>query len=134
MKVRVYVLGGVLGGLLALGPAAMAQGDTSGPAAGTNVAPQTGTGAGGAVGVAGPRGSENGPTPHVRAHSRRSRTRHMSRSGSMSRSSAGGTSGPAAGGNVAPQTTTGAGGAVGVAGPRGSENGPTPQPGSSNPQ
>lgn len=126
MKLPAYMLGGVLAGLLALGPVAMAQGDTSGPAAGSNAAPQTGTGAGGAVGVAGPKDSENGPAPHARRHPHRRRASHMRNSG--------GTSGPAAGGNVAPQTGAGAGGAAGVAGPKGSKNGPASQGGGSDTQ
>ena len=61
MKIGAYVLGGVLGGLLTFGPAAMAQGNTSGPAAGSSVAPQTGTAAGGAAGMAGPTGLPERP-------------------------------------------------------------------------
>jgi len=112
MKFRMYALGGFLGVMLALGPVAMAQGSTSGVAAGGNAKPQTGAGAGGAAGVTGPRGSENGPTPHP--------------SGS-SMGSSGGKSGMAAGHNAKPQTGSSAGGAAGVTGPRGSENGPTPK-------
>ena len=52
----------------------------------------------------------------------------------MSNSSMGNTSGPAAGGNATPQTGTAAGGATGMAGPAGSENGPAPRGGSSNTQ
>ncbi|MBV8615505.1 MAG: hypothetical protein JOY66_17300 [Acetobacteraceae bacterium] len=74
MKLQAYALGGLLAGLVAIGPAVAANpdgggasgqiGTTSGPAAGTNVAPSTATNKGyaaGNPGMAGAPGNKNGP-------------------------------------------------------------------------
>ncbi len=72
----------LLGGGFAVAQTNQTSGDTSGPAAGSNVSPSTAvqknrssskdsdqtnsTAAGGAPGVAGPAGSKNGPAPNNR--------------------------------------------------------------------
>jgi hypothetical protein len=109
MKIQFYAMAGAVAGLFAFGPAAMgqSQGDTSGPAAGSNVKPSTGQNA---SGVTGPTGSKNGPA------ARR------------------GPAGSTADNNVKSPTGGTVGSAAGVAGPAGSKNGPPQRSGSSDPQ
>ena len=106
MKIKTQAAAAVVIGLFALGPAAMAQGssgDTSGPAAGGTVKPQTGQNA---SGVAGPTGSKNGPSAKT-----------------------GPGSSAAAGDNMKPSTGGTAGNAAGVSGLAGSKSGPAQRSG-----
>jgi hypothetical protein len=110
MKIQFYAMAAAVAGLFSFGSAAMgqSQGNTSGPAAGSNVKPSTGQNA---SGVAGPAGSKNGPATRVDP-----------------------ASGSTADNNVKSSTGGTAGNAAGVAGPAGSKNGPPQRSGSSNPQ
>jgi hypothetical protein len=109
MKIQFYAMAAAMAGLFAFGSTAMGQrqGDTSGPAAGSNVKPSTGQNA---SGVAGPAGSKNGPAARKDP-----------------------ASGSTADNNVKAPTGGTAGSAAGVAGPPGSKNGPPQRSGSSDP-
>jgi hypothetical protein len=100
MKIQFYAMAAAVAGLFAFGSAAMgqSQGNTSGPAAGSNVKPSTGQNA---SGVAGPAGSKNGPAARIDP-----------------------ASGSTADNNVKSPTGGTGGNAAGVAGPAGSKNGP----------
>jgi hypothetical protein len=106
MKIQNYAMAVV--GLFAFGSSAIGQGqgNTSGPAVGSNVKPLTGQDASGVTGAA---GSKNGPA---------------ARTGSASGSSADDKAKSPSGGTV--------GSAAGVAGPAGSKNGPPQRNASSN--
>jgi hypothetical protein len=107
--IQIYAMA-VAVGLFAFGSAAIGQapGNTSGPAAGSNVKPPTGQDA---TGVTGAAGSKNGPAP---------------RTGSASGLSADNNAKSPSGGTARS--------AAGVAGPAGSKSGPPQRSGSSNPQ